>query len=223
MRTSYQNVWDEIYQQGYYTHYPNECIVRFIFKELSHNNKKDIRVLDLGCGTGNNIWMLAKEGFDTYAFDGSSAALELNKKRLTEMQLSAHLSRGDFLYLAYNNDFFDVVIDDAGIEANTFENIPYIFKEVYRVLKKGGTYFGRLISTESKSSMSAGFEIEKNTFTETKGDFLTRKRVIHFFEYEEIRHLTGECGFSNVKIDYIIISNDNSKDFVKFWLLEATK
>ncbi|MFC2027891.1 class I SAM-dependent methyltransferase, partial [Chloroflexota bacterium] len=98
MDSSYQEVWDDIYQDGYYTHYPNESIVRFIFTRLPRDlaKRRDNKVLDIGCGTGNNTWMIAKEGFDTYGFDGSRVALDLNENRLKEMQLSAHLSQGDF-------------------------------------------------------------------------------------------------------------------------------
>lgn len=206
MKSSYQDIWDDIYREGYYTYYPNENIVRFIFTRLPHKKEErwNIRVLDLGCGTGNNTWMLAKEGFDTYAFDGSAVALQLNQKRLDQMGLSAHLSQGDFLNLTYDKDYFDVVIDDAAIEANGSQNILPIFKEVRRILKKSGTYFGRLISTETNSNYP-----------------LRRKRILHFFELEEIKALMKDCDFSDAKIGYITIGDNDSGTFVKFWLVEA--
>ena len=166
--------------------------------------------------------MLAKEGYDTYGFDGSNKAIELTRKKLEKENLEANLMQGDFLNLTYNDGFFDAVIDDAAIEGNTVSNIELIFKEVYRVLIKSGKYHGMLISSESKSSMG-GKEIEKNTFMETDGEFIQRKRVMHFFDESEIRNILKDVGFSKTEVNYYVDSRNDSKDFVKFWLVDAIK
>ena len=60
--------------------YPNEALCRFLGSNGFFNveRKEDIRILEVGCGSGANLWMIAKEGFDAYGLDASSAAIIVN-------------------------------------------------------------------------------------------------------------------------------------------------
>ena len=53
-------------------------------KELidSLDIKSDLNIVDLGCGSGGNLWMLANEGFRTYGLDISSKSIQITKKIL---------------------------------------------------------------------------------------------------------------------------------------------
>jgi methylase of polypeptide subunit release factors len=65
--------------------YPNEELCRFVgrhFHHLSHEEKKKIKALETGCGSGANLWMLAKEGFETHGLDLSGASLKLAQEML---------------------------------------------------------------------------------------------------------------------------------------------
>src|SRR3989344_8080282 len=76
--------------------YPNEALVQFLaahFFDLSKAARKRIKILELGCGSGANLWMLAREGFDTYGVDAAPTALSLCKKMLHSWKVSAHLRR----------------------------------------------------------------------------------------------------------------------------------
>ena len=42
-------------------------------------DRKNIKVCDMGCGSGANTWYLCNEGFDVYGFDGSESAIEQAK------------------------------------------------------------------------------------------------------------------------------------------------
>ena len=60
--------------------YPNEELSRFMgrnFFSLKHEERSSKKILETGCGSGGNIWMLAKEGFDTYGIDLSTEAISL--------------------------------------------------------------------------------------------------------------------------------------------------
>ena len=49
--------------------YPNEELLRFLGVNFSNNDvesRKKIKVLEVGCGSCANLWMVAKEGFDAY-------------------------------------------------------------------------------------------------------------------------------------------------------------
>jgi len=222
--TSYDPAWDSIYEQGYYMRYPNESIVRFMFKNYGDRpNKNDIAVLDIGCGSGSNTWMLVQEGFNTHAVDGSRRALDLNRQRLKRLNLMANLAQADFMSLPYAERSFDAVIDDAAIQANKINNVERIFGEVSRVLKKGGKYFGRLISSETTGATTPNDQMEENTYSRTQGDLLGRERTIHFFLADELGCLLRNVGFQIIELNAETTSFRNGSQNVKYWIVEATK
>ncbi len=55
----------------------NEELVRFVSRCEPIEVRGLRKFLDLGCGAGANLWMLAREGFDAYGIDSSPTALNL--------------------------------------------------------------------------------------------------------------------------------------------------
>lgn len=65
--------------------YPNEELCRFMGRtwfQLPRAARHDVKILELGCGSGANLWMLKREGFDTYGLDLSPEAIHLAHKML---------------------------------------------------------------------------------------------------------------------------------------------
>lgn len=65
--------------------YPNESLIQFLasrYFRLSESERKSIRLLEVGCGSGANLWMMAKEGFNTYGMDSSAKGLELARQHM---------------------------------------------------------------------------------------------------------------------------------------------
>ena len=46
---------------------------KYFDKDLEE--RKNINMLEVGCGSGANLWMLAKEGFNAFGLDESKEAL----------------------------------------------------------------------------------------------------------------------------------------------------
>ena len=64
------NEWEEIFKTQGWGKYPPEELIRFIARKYSHEpNRKSIKILEIGCGPGANIWYLAREGFTVYGID----------------------------------------------------------------------------------------------------------------------------------------------------------
>jgi len=56
-------LWDEIYQSNEWGKYPPVPVIRFIAKNFyKDKNRKEIKILELGSGTGANLWFCAREG-----------------------------------------------------------------------------------------------------------------------------------------------------------------
>lgn len=94
---------------------------------------KGKRVLDFGCGTGIYTKLLTKKGAKVKGFDISSGMLEIAKRENPNLDL--RLGLGNKIPF---EEKFDIVL--ASLVVHYFEDWNKMFKEVYRVLKKGG-YF----------------------------------------------------------------------------------
>lgn len=219
---SWDNSWGEIYKHKEGAKYPSEDMIRFMARNFYHlEDRKGVKVLELGCGSGNNIWYLAREGFDAYGIDGSEIAVSRAKERLSREKLSATISVGDIASLDYPTNYFDAVIDGAAIQCNTSQNIKRIVSEVYRALKEGGRFFGLMISANSTKK---GEEIEKNTLANFEvGTFIRREGICHFFDREELQILFNNTGFTDISIDYDRSTQDNMANVLEYWLVEAVK
>ena len=117
------------------------------FAEISRGEK----VLDVAVGTGilfKKIVLLNSEGF-TEGIDISPAMLRHAKRRLVGCKNTNFvLKEGSAYKLEYNDNYFDVVINNYMLDLLPEEDFVKILREIYRVLKPAG----RLVI----SSMAAG-------------------------------------------------------------------
>jgi SAM-dependent methyltransferase len=98
----------------------------------------DIRgrtVVDLGCGTGENLIPLAERGARVIGMDISPDLIAIAQKRLNDANLQASLSAGD----AYNTGLPDESVDIIFCAALIHHlDIKLVRDEMWRVLRKGG-------------------------------------------------------------------------------------
>jgi SAM-dependent methyltransferase len=139
------------YQESYATQglaaqrrYPNEELLRFIggrFGGVARAERAKIKILELGCGSGANLWMLAREGFDTHGIDLSAEALGLCKLMLESWQVHAHLQEGSMVDLPYESSSFDAVADVFSAYCLDEADFDRCLRQVARVTKPGGFFF----------------------------------------------------------------------------------
>jgi len=197
---SFSDEWEKIHSTRGWGQYPSEPIIRFVARNFYNKNRSEIKILDFGCGQGAHTWYLAREGFDTFAFDGSHSAVEKAKKYLEAENLKADFRVMDGVNLEYPNSFFDAVIDNVTICHNQIDNIQLMYKNVFRVLKKGGKLFTSSFSTDT-SGYGSGKEIEKGTFFNVEYGPLKDKGNVHFWTQNDFFDIVKYAGFKNIKID----------------------
>jgi ubiquinone/menaquinone biosynthesis C-methylase UbiE len=201
--------WETIFSNQSWGKYPSEEIIRFIARAyFSISNRKEVSILDLGCGGGANTWFLAREGFDTFGIDGSLSAIKQASYLLKKDNLQAELIVGDFTKLDYDDLLFDTVLDSSAVQHNTWKNILAIHSEIHRVLKPNGFFWGRMINIET-SAMETGKEVEKNTFSNIEDGLASSIALTHRFSLEEVNILMKK--YVNVKVDRMFHTADNGQ------------
>jgi len=213
-----------MYQKGYGARYPNEELVRFIaslFKNLKEE-KRSIKILEVGCGSGANVWYLAREGFSVYGIDGSKTAVKMCVERLKKEGLKAKIETRDISTLPYPSEYFDIVIDIASIQHNTPNQIKKILVEIYRVLKVGGSFFS-LTRSAKDYLFGHGRKIAENTFTDIPLGNAKGVGKIHFFTVPEIKELLAKTGFKEFSVEFTERTVENMARVIAHYIVTDRK
>ena len=104
-----------------------------VMNELLKYKKKII--LDLCCGTGNQIKLLSKHGFrNLYCLDISDSMLEIAKRS----DSSIKIYNEDATKTSFDDAWFDVVIISFAIHEKDRNTQQALIDEAYRIIKKDG-------------------------------------------------------------------------------------
>lgn len=182
---NFNTIWEKIYKQGHIQLYPWDIVVSFIFKNLpSQKSRKNVRILELGFGTGSNLWFAAREGFEVYGIEASKTALSFARKRLKAEMLKCDLRHGDFSKIPFKSQFFDLIIDRCSLACTKINIQKKAINECKRVLKKGGRILHNTY-TDNHSSFIKG-KTEKNGLTAINSGSLKGVGNLHFTSFTEI-------------------------------------
>ena len=99
------------------------------------SKRRDLKILDAGCGPGVMLPTLAKYG-DVVGVDMSDDALQFAKKR-------GKVVKGNIMSLKFKDETFDLVICMDVLYHTWVDDETKALKEFNRVLKKGGLLFIR--------------------------------------------------------------------------------
>jgi ubiquinone/menaquinone biosynthesis C-methylase UbiE len=132
--------------------YPNEEVLRFLgrefFSKVPHDNRKNIKILEVGCGSCANLWMIAHEGFEAHGLDISPESLVLGSEMLLKWNVKAYLKVGNMLEMPYPDGIFDVVVDVFSSYCCIYEDFKQFLAEVQRVLRPRGLFFSYIPSVD---------------------------------------------------------------------------
>ncbi len=98
-------------------------------------------VLDVGCGTGENVLYLAEHGYEVVGVDGAPTAIEKARAKAKQRGLNARFEVADAFNLSSLELQFDTVIDSGLFHIFTDEERPRYRDGLERVIRPGGTYF----------------------------------------------------------------------------------
>lgn len=220
---SWDPVWEEVFRTHDWGKYPPEELVRFVARNYySAPDRKKVRLLEVGCGTGANVWYMAREGFDVHGVDGAPTAIDKAKRRMAEEKVPARLQVGDIITLAglYGSAQFDGVVDVACLWCNRLKDIEAMVREIREVLKPGGRVFSMLLA-EGSYGQGLGREIEPGTFVDIAEGPLKGRGLNHFFTLDEVKRVFA--GFADVQIEYSTRSMNARQHLFTLWVVQARK
>lgn len=140
------------FQNKYTKKYPNSNTMRnFLLENFKLKNKK---LLDIGCGSGIDLEFFNKKGANIYGLDVSSELVNITKNKFPKKEIL----EGDFNYLPWRNNFFDIVWSKYALQHD--KDISISLNEIHRVLKKDGKVFLQI----THPMRSANFLKNKNYF-----------------------------------------------------------
>jgi ubiquinone/menaquinone biosynthesis C-methylase UbiE len=140
-----------------------------------------MKILDAMCGNGVISKELSKkDNVELYLLDNSSFQIDLAKKSIK----NAKFFVGSILNTPFENDFFDRIILRNGIHEIPEDKQEILYKELFRILKKGGLFlnWATLLTKNNREVYTdivrmkdkiAGFrDLVKNRYFVTKEEFL---------------------------------------------------
>lgn len=114
------------------------------------------RVLDLGCGSGENAVALAQQGAHVIALDRSIAQLHLARKLASEAEAKVEWHESDVADLAFlRADSIDLALAIGVL--GEIDDIDRVFRQVHRVLRPGAAF---LFTFDHPMALAIGREVD---------------------------------------------------------------
>lgn len=184
---TFDPVWQKIYDQGHTQSYPWDVVVSFVFRHAPRDRPShEVRILEVGCGTGSNLWFAAREGYSVVGVDASETAIETARQRFEKEGLLGEFRVADFTDLPLDDKNFDLVIDRAAITNCGYSAGARAIAEVRRVLKPGGSFLFNPYA-DGHSSQITGQPGPDGVVTDITGGTLTGVGQICFYSADNIR------------------------------------
>jgi len=103
---------------------------------LDYDGAQGLRVLDVGCGQGIDVYRYALAGAEATGIDLTPRHVELARAHVEAMGLDAEILQGDAEQLPFADDTFDRVSSN-GVLHHT-PDMPAALRDIRRVLASGG-------------------------------------------------------------------------------------
>ena len=162
----------------------------WLFEKIKFS--KDLKVLEVACNEGDNLIGFAKQyGNVNYGIDNNESWLNngIEKVKHEKLEEQVKLKVGNAVKLPFEDNFFDVVINEAMLTMLSQKDKERAVKEYYRVLKPGGI----LLTHDVRQVKEDNEEIKR------------LQHVLHIsalpLTLESWVELFGSAGFKNIEYD----------------------
>ena len=219
-------IWEEIFSNNEWGKYPPVSVIKFVAKNFySVQDRKQIKILEIGSGPGANLWYMAREGFTVYGIDFSETACERAIKRLKNESVSERIGEiltGDYgeKLVEFEDAFFDAIVDVESLYCNSFENSKKIIEICLTKLKPGGRMFSQTFS-EKHWGFAEVNEVEYHAAYPDTGP-LAAKGYARYTTREDIDKLykSDNSFIENIELQELQLNNGKR---ISEWLIEVER
>ena len=127
-----QKQYDD-FHNTYTENFTDDEVSNSLFHKTIDFNLSKKKLLDVGCGDGVDLAILSKQGAQVFGIDPSIEFI----KKAQENNPTGIFKEGVGESLPCDDKMFDVVVSKWAIQTST--DVPKVFSEMARVLKKNGT------------------------------------------------------------------------------------
>ena len=129
------------------------------------------KVLDVGCGTGENALYLAEKGFAVIGVDLTNRAIAAARAKAAERKLKVDFREGNALSLDLKDSVFDSVIDSGLFHTFPDDDRPVYALEIARVLAPRGKYFMLCFSDKEPTNWGGPRRVTREEIESTFSSF----------------------------------------------------
>jgi len=193
--------------------------------------KKDMNVLDVGCGLGFPLIEIAERLGNTskvYGIDLWERALERVRLKMKVYNIrNVEVISGHAEDMPFDNSFFDLIVSNNGI--NNVQDIAQTLKECYRVCKSNAQMVFTLNTEETMMEFYSVFqEVLKEENLEEEIQKMKEQIYSKRKPVEEIKALTENSGFSikniiydSFELRFIDGTSMLNHYLIKYWFLDG--
>ena len=160
------NPWDVLHKQERFKPvYPLDHVVRFVFTYFPRNReqRKKLKLLDVGCGAGRHVVLLSQEGFQAYGTDISLEGVRAARDWLKSENLPALVEQAEMSVQPFHDNIFGGIICSGVLNYNTISGMKKTIAELHRILKPLGI-MAVITRTIDDYRFGKGTKIEEHTY-----------------------------------------------------------
>lgn len=207
MKVPQRKEWSEFHATKAKTSYPkwpNEPMLKTLFGSYSTNPvrpQSDWRVLDVGCGFGNNLVPFAEMGCECHGVEIDSEICRLAEGVLTDRGYRTSIVEGHNRALPYPDDHFDLLLSVATIHyEGTEERVRQALREFRRVTKPGGRVYiataGPQHEIYKRAEVLGGHRFKIKDYDFRNGQeffFFDNERYLRFYCHSAFKNVETGC------------------------------
>ena len=137
---------------------PQKDVLRFLkyYKKTKNTELKNLKILDLGSGTGRNTNYLASLGNEVIGLEIAPTAVNLAKERAKNMNLKIDYRIFNIgSEYPFEDNFFDLIFDITSSNSLNEKERKIYLSEVARVIKKDGYFFIKTLCRDGDKNAKA--------------------------------------------------------------------
>ena len=165
--------------------------------------RRDMRILDAGCGAGRNMELFVRQGLDCYGVDTRPDSIQKTKAQIAEWNPTYDLEKclvADVANLPFPDAHFDFIISSAVLHfAENRVHFNQMFEEMARVLAPGGTLWIRMTTKHTIAHLAQHLHDDVYALPDGSTRYLLDRDFLHQLMQKHSLHFLDP--FKTVNVD----------------------